>query len=121
MPLAEQSRRDDLECLGFSLIYLAKGSLPWQGLKAKTKIEKYDKIKETKVNTSFDQLCKGLPEEFLQYLNYCHSLKFEENPDYCYVRKLFKDLFIKKGFVYDYIYDWMLEKKVYFTSLNLQH
>jgi len=114
LSLVEQSRRDDLEGLGFVILYFNKGNLPWQGLKAKTKKEKYDKIKEKKVNTPFDQLCKGLPEEFLQYLNYCHSLKFEEKPDYGYLRKLFKDLFIKKGFEYDYLYDWMLQKKVYF-------
>jgi len=67
----EQSRRDDLEGLGYVLIYFLRGKLPWQGLPAKTKKEKYDKIKEKKQNTSIEELCKGFPEEFTKYLNYC--------------------------------------------------
>jgi len=104
----EQSRRDDLECLGFVLIYFLSGTLPWQGLKAKTKQEKYDKIKEKKVTSSIDELCKGFPEEFAQYMHYCRQLKFEDRPDYVYLRKLFKDLFYRMGFEYDYIFDWMI-------------
>ena len=108
----EQSRRDDMESLGFVFMYLNKGSLPWQGLRAKTKKEKYEKIRDKKVSTSFEGLCKGFPEEFMVYLNYCHALNFEERPDYNYCRKLFRDLFIKKGFENDFVFDWMLQKAV---------
>ena len=107
----EQSRRDDLESLGFIFMYFLKGTLPWQGLNAKTKKEKYDLIKEKKVNTSFEVLCKGYPDEFTTYLNYCHKLKFDENPDYEYLKKLLKDLYLTKGLEYDNIYDWVLLKK----------
>lgn len=106
----EQSRRDDLESLGFVYMYLLRGSLPWQGVKAATKAEKYETIKELKTSTSAETLCKNHPEEFCTYLNYCHKLSFDEKPDYLYLRKLFKDLYMKKGFAYDYIYDWNLKK-----------
>lgn len=104
----EQSRRDDLESLGYVLIYLLKGGLPWQSLKAKNKLEKYTRILEKKESTSVDSLCKGLPQEFVTYINYCRSLKFEEKPDYNYLRRLFKELFMREGYEYDYVYDWVL-------------
>ena len=106
----EQSRRDDLESLGFVLMYFNRGSLPWQGLAAKTKKEKYDKIRDKKASTTIDALCKGFPEEFAAYLTYCQKLNFEEKPDYGHLRKLLKDLFIKKGYEYDYNYDWLIVK-----------
>lgn len=51
-----------------------------------------------------------MPEEFNTYLNYCRNLKFEERPDYNYMRKIFKDLMYKKGHEYDYQYDWVVKK-----------
>lgn len=57
----EQSRRDDLESLGYVLVYFLRGELPWQGLKAKTMKEKYEKIMEKKIATQIDTLCKGFP------------------------------------------------------------
>lgn len=107
----EQSRRDDLEGIGYVLMYFNKGKLPWQGINAKTKKEKYDKIRDIKVSITVENLCKGFPKEFTDYLNYCHKLNFDEKPDYSYARKLFKDLLIKKGFDYDYVYDWLVQVK----------
>ena len=107
---AEQSRRDDLESLGFILMYFNRGSLPWQGLRARTKQEKYDAIKEKKLTTSVEVLCQGFPEEFAMYLSLCRKLPFDEKPDYGQMRKLFKDLFTRKGFEYDYVYDWLIQK-----------
>ncbi len=106
----EQSRRDDLEGLGYVLIYFLRGKLPWQGLPAKTKKEKYDKIKEKKQNTTIEELCKGFPEEFTKYLNYCRSLNFEDKPCISDLRRLFKNLMKKKEFEYDYMFDWVLKK-----------
>ncbi|GJQ11177.1 hypothetical protein GpartN1_g3621.t1 [Galdieria partita] len=102
----EQSRRDDLESLGYVLMYFNRGSLPWQGLKAATKKQKYQKISDKKANTPIEVLCKGYPAEFAIYLNYCRSLKFEEKPDYDYLRSIFQALYRKKGFPDDYVFDW---------------
>src|SRR5690606_25045477 len=52
--------------------------------------------------------CKGFPQEFVTYLTYCRNLRFEDKPDYSHCKQLFKDLFIRSGFEYDYIYDWNL-------------
>ncbi|KAG2184900.1 hypothetical protein INT43_000813 [Umbelopsis isabellina] len=106
----EQSRRDDLESLGYILIYFCRGSLPWQGIRAKTKKEKYDKIMEKKMTTPSEQLCRGLHPEFALYLNYIRSLRFDDKPDYSYLRKLFRDLFVREGFQYDYVFDWTIKK-----------
>ncbi|CAO3628994.1 unnamed protein product [Cunninghamella blakesleeana] len=106
----EQSRRDDLESLGYILIYFSRGQLPWQGIRARTKKEKYDKIMEKKMTTSPDVLCRGLHTEFSIYLNYVRSLRFDDKPDYSYLHKLFRSLFIREGFQYDYVFDWTIRK-----------
>eukprot|EP00742_Colponemidia_sp_Colp-10_P000389 GILJ01000426.1.p1 GENE.GILJ01000426.1~~GILJ01000426.1.p1 ORF type:complete len:421 (+),score=64.69 GILJ01000426.1:102-1364(+) len=102
----EQSRRDDLESLGYVLMYFLRGSLPWQGLKATTKKEKYERIMEKKMHTPVEVLCKGYPSEFATYLNYCKSLRFEDRPDYAYLKRLYKELFFRESYQYDFIYDW---------------
>ncbi len=102
-------------------MYFNRGSLPWQGLRAANKQVKYEKISEKKIATSVEQLCKGYSAEFAQYLNYCRSLHFEDKPDYPYLRKLFKDLFIKEGFVADGMYDWCVKRLVKFNLLFLIH
>nr|KMM72474.1 casein kinase I [Coccidioides posadasii RMSCC 3488] len=106
----EQSRRDDVESLGYVLLYFCRGSLPWQGLKAATKKQKYDRIMEKKMTTPTEVLCRGFPNEFAIYLNYTRSLRFDDKPDYSYLRKIFRDLFIREGFQYDYVFDWTVYK-----------
>mmetsp|Transcript_41394 Transcript_41394/g.81325 ORF Transcript_41394/g.81325 Transcript_41394/m.81325 type:complete len:422 (+) Transcript_41394:52-1317(+) len=105
----EQSRRDDLESLGYVLMYFIRGSLPWQGLKANTKKQKYERIMDRKMSTSTEQLCKGYPSEFRSYFEYCRSLRFEDRPDYAYLKRLFKELFYRKGFQYDNMFDWTVQ------------
>ena len=92
------------------MMYFLRGSLPWQGLKAATKKQKYEKISEKKMSTPIEVLCKGFPPEFVTYFQLCRSLRFEDKPDYSYVRKLFRDLFIREGYQYDYVFDWTILK-----------
>ncbi|KMZ58754.1 Casein kinase I-like [Zostera marina] len=106
----EQSRRDDLESLGYVLMYFLRGSLPWQGLKAGNKKQKYDRISERKVSTSIEALCRGYPTEFASYFHYCRSLRFDDKPDCSYLKRIFRDLFIREGFQYDYVFDWTILK-----------
>ncbi|XP_042403895.1 casein kinase 1-like protein 2 isoform X3 [Zingiber officinale] len=106
----EQSRRDDLESLGYVLMYFLRGSLPWQGLKAGTKKQKYERISEKKVATSIEALCRGYPTEFASYFHYCRSLRFEDKPDYAYLKRLYRELFIREGFQFDYVFDWTILK-----------
>ncbi|KAG1138222.1 hypothetical protein G6F37_010680 [Rhizopus arrhizus] len=104
----EQSRRDDLESLGHVFMYFLRGSLPWQGLKAATNKQKYEKIGEKKQSTPVKELCGAFPEEFGIYLQYVRKLGFEETPDYDFLKELFDKVLERLGENDDGIYDWML-------------
>merc|ERR1712193_351580 len=90
----EQSRRDDMESMGYVLMYFNRSSLPWQGLKAATKRQKYERISEKKMSTPVDTLCKGFPAEFSMYL-----------------RQLFRILFRTLNHICDYVFDWIMLKQ----------
>jgi len=100
-----------MESLGFVLMYFLRGSLPWQGLKANTKKQKYQRILEKKQSTHPDQLCRGYPTEFRDYFAHCSSLGFEDRPDYRYLKRVFKDLFDRQGCEDDGVFDWDLLKQ----------
>jgi len=70
------------------------------------KKEKYEKIMEKKMSTPIETLCKHFPSEFVTYLGYCRGLRFEDRPDYAYLRRLMKDLFCREQIQYDFIFDW---------------
>jgi hypothetical protein len=106
----EQSRRDDLESLGYVWLYLLRGSLPWQGIPAAGSVEKLSKILDRKVEIPFEQLCDGFPEEFVRYLEGVSRLAFDEEPDYAGYRQMFRELFVREGFEFDYCYDWTVKK-----------
>jgi len=93
-----QSRKDDLEAIGYMLIYLFRSKLPWEGIKNKDKKEKYRLILEKKENTTEEELCKQLPREFLVYFKYVRNMDFDEIPPYKAFIKMFKRLFDSKNF-----------------------
>eukprot|EP01029_Cantina_marsupialis_P014948 TRINITY_DN3274_c1_g1_i2.p1 TRINITY_DN3274_c1_g1~~TRINITY_DN3274_c1_g1_i2.p1 ORF type:complete len:444 (+),score=49.68 TRINITY_DN3274_c1_g1_i2:224-1555(+) len=107
----ETSRRDDLESIGYCLIYLANGRLPWQGLPGRTKSEKYARIQESKTRTPISKLCEGLPDEFAEYLRYVRNLRFDETPDYTFMRNLFKHALDKQGNDVDREFTWTIKKR----------
>nr|XP_020732418.1 casein kinase I-like [Odocoileus virginianus texanus] len=107
----QQSRRDDMESLGYVLMYFNRGSLPWQGLQGATMKQTFEKIREVKTTTSIDVLCDGFPIQFAMYLKHCRGLSFEEAPDYRYLRRLFRLLFRTLNYQYDYAFDWIVLKQ----------
>ena len=104
-----------MESIGYVVMYFLRGMLPWQGLKAHNKKDKYERIKEKKLTTSIQVkiiikqvLCKGYPVEFAKYLSQCRNLRFDERPRYSEMRKMFVDLFNRNGYKSDFQYDWVI-------------
>ena len=108
----EQSRRDDLESVGYVLIYFLRGSLPWQGLQAKNKEERYKKILQKKIETTSYDLCYSFPIEFEKYVEYCKNLDYIEEPQYEMLRNLFLKIMRREKDKFDYIYDWTTEEEL---------
>ena len=102
----EQSRRDDLESIGYMLIYFLTKKLPWQGLGGSNKQTKRTKIFNVKKNISLNSLCKNIPEEFLLYMKHCRLLKFTDKPNYTLLKELFINLFKANNYKLDFVYDW---------------
>ena len=100
-----QSRRDDLEAIGYVLMYFLRGRLPWQGIPVKNKEERYRKIMEKKIETSAEELCQGFPEEFMNYIHYTRNLEYEQDPDYGFLKGLFINVLKKGGFIVDCYYN----------------
>jgi hypothetical protein len=90
------------------LLYFMKGSLPWQGATATTKEERYARIGEIKGDLSPATLFRGFPPEFTQILQYCRGLKYEEKPDYDYIRRMLHAVAEQEGFTFDNHFDWIL-------------
>jgi casein kinase 1 len=102
----EASRRDDLESIGYVLVYFLIGSLPWQGIKAMNRRNKYRKITDKKLATPIELLCKNLPHQFIDYFQYVRLLRFADRPDYSYLSKLFKNIAVENNIILDEKYDW---------------
>ncbi|KAH8246625.1 hypothetical protein KR038_006304 [Drosophila bunnanda] len=104
----EQSRRDDMESLGYCIMYFNLGKLPWQGITAANKKQKYEKILAKKISISIETLCRGLPAEFALYMKYIRNLRFKEPPDHKYLRQVFRVLYRSMNYQFDSIFDWTL-------------
>ncbi|UJR38009.1 hypothetical protein I4U23_030691 [Adineta vaga] len=107
----EQARRDDLEAIVYSLLYFLRGSLPWQGLKAETKQQKYEKIAELKQTISIIELCSNLPSQIIAMYIYVKSLTFDEQPDYDYIKRQLRAIIVTNNQKYDYRFDWVRKVK----------
>ena len=116
----DQTRRDDLESLGYLLIFLYNGKFEWEGQKFVTKAERYTTIMDTKMTTPVELLCKGMPsihifpkpqynvllDEFVTYLTYCRELKYNEKPNYSYLKSLFLKVRQNMRLGNENKYDW---------------
>ena len=109
----EQSRRDDLEALGYMLIFLANDNLPWMSIEDLNinKRMKCQKICGIKKAITVENLCKGLPEEFANYVYYTRKLEFEEDPNYDYLRGLFSSILVKNQEENDLNFFWIINRK----------
>ena len=111
----EQSRRDDLEGIGYVLVYFYLGRLPWQNKTDKGK-PLTQKITEKKLTTPPELLCKKMPREFSYYFHYCKNLKFEDRPDYNSLKCMFAELLssrMKINNIKELVYDWFDEENIY--------
>ena len=102
----EQYKKDDLESLAYMMIFFIKGELPWQNLKAKSRIEKYSKIYQKKKKTVNNELCNFLPDEIKSFVNYILNLNQKQNPDYEKLMNLISNLTKKYGYTNDFQFDW---------------
>ena len=114
----EQSRRDDIEGIGYVLVYFYLGRLPWQSKQDKGKPQ-VTKIMEKKLITPPEILCKKMPVEFSYYFHYCRNLKFEDRPDYSTLKSLFADLLSTRINLKDEVmFDWFDETNSYKERKN---
>ena len=114
-----QSRRDDLEAVGYVLLYFLRGRLPWQGIPVKNKEERYRKIKQKKIDVTAEELCQGFPMQFVQYINYTRNLEYEQDPNYHFLKNLFTSVLSEMGHKVDCYYDWDTETINYYRDFSI--
>lgn len=128
----EHARRDDMEALGIIMVYFLKGGkVPWNTLpkpnrdahegkkvggaiNLQTQMQQereqkryLERIKQVKIQTSVEDLCSGLPVQFVHFLNHCRGLEFQESPNYDYLKQLLEDLFRHMRYEDDAQYSWV--------------
>lgn len=100
-----QSRRDDLESISYMLIYMFKGKLPWQQKNKHNSFLKWQKVFILKASINIQDLCRDSPPEFFAFMDYCRMLKFEEKPDYDYLRGLLSAVAKRSNMISSF--DWI--------------
>lgn len=106
----EQSRRDDLEALGYMLVLFGKGKLPWMNIPIENKTEKHKKIGEIKMSSGVEILCEGLPMEFSHFITHVRGLGFNDKPNYDFLKSLF-NRFLDRCGGDNKEWDWQKKKK----------
>lgn len=107
-----QSRRDDLEATGHMLIFFVLGNLPWSGLKPPPAgADEFTQIRDVKKATKIEDLCKGIPSEFADYLRYCRGLGYKTRPDYTRLRLWLWQVIANLGDVKEYDLQWLQDDK----------
>ncbi|KAF7302416.1 Kinase-like protein [Mycena chlorophos] len=101
-----RTRRDDLEGLAYVWVYWLRGTLPWFGLRAQKISMRRGRILAKMRSFPVKRLTHSLPDEFAEYIEYTRALGFDEQPDYAYLRRLFRDVAAREGFEYDGVFDW---------------
>ena len=103
----DEGPRDDLESLAYCWLYFLRGSLPWQGISARTREEKFARIHEMKKTTTSAELCQGLPIEFGKFLDRVKQMRKDDRLDYNRIREVFKRLAANMNILYDFEFDWI--------------
>lgn len=114
----EQSRRDDLESLAYTLVWLLRGELPWSNRPHPSEHEWLEDVHKLKLETPIEVICQGVPKEFAQFLSDVRGLAYDEDPDYARYQRRFRDLFLARGFVFDSEYDWCSRVRPVVMSLT---
>ena len=117
----ELSRKDDLESLGYLLIFFLKGKLPWQFAAKLTQTDRKKMVANLKEKIKVEELCQRLPQTFSVYLRYVKNLSFKEIPNYTYLKGLFSKLAKENKFdLDDNLWDWT-EKVNIILPLTSKH
>ena len=107
----ESSRRDDLISLGYMLIYLLKKELPWQETFANLNKSQYIELIYLKDTNACGQLFKNIPKDFSEFIKYSRNLKFDQNPNYAYLRSILVKIIYNNNFNYKNItFSWINSK-----------
>lgn len=106
----DEGPRDDLESLGYCLMYFLRGSLPWQGVTAKNRQDKFARILEIKKSTPSTELCQGFPGCFAGFLDRARMMRKEDQPDHKRLQAKFrKAAAAENGIEYDNQFDWTIK------------